>query len=51
MGGDEKQDRAASSEQRDEAGLPKDDERLSREQIEKTGEPNRDALGNADGAS
>jgi hypothetical protein len=37
--------------QRDEAGLPKDDERLIREQIEETGEPIRDRLGNADGAS
>lgn len=28
-----------------------DDERENREQIGKTGEPNRDELGNADGAS
>jgi hypothetical protein len=28
-----------------------DDERESREEIKRTGEPQRDALGNADGAS
>jgi hypothetical protein len=39
------------TEQRDEAGLPKDDEQLNREQIEETGEPERDRLGNADGSS
>lgn len=45
------EDEQSLSQQRDEAGLPKDDERLIREQIEETGEPIRDRLGNADGAS
>jgi hypothetical protein len=37
----------------DETGVPGvgDDERENREQIAETGELNRDALGNADGAS
>lgn len=39
------------SEERDAAGLPKDDERLSQDQIDDTGEPVRDRLGNEDGAS
>jgi hypothetical protein len=42
---------AGQSPERDAAGLPVDDERLNRERIEQTGEPERDALGNADGAS
>lgn len=36
---------------RDAAGLPKDDEREARENIEETGEPERDDLGNQSGAS
>jgi hypothetical protein len=39
------------SQERDAAGLPKDDERLSQDQIDSTGEPVRDRLGNQDGAS
>ena len=34
-----------------ETGKSGDDERESREQIARTGEPKRDALGNGDGAS
>jgi hypothetical protein len=37
--------------QRAHAGMPKDDEQLTKEHIQETGEPNRDALGNQDGAS
>ena len=47
----EEQDRDQLAEQRDAAGLPKDDERRSQEHIADTGEPERDALGNEDGAS
>ncbi|MFN2562657.1 MAG: hypothetical protein ABR571_15355 [Jatrophihabitans sp.] len=32
-------------------GMNEDDEREARERAEKTGEPQRDALGNEDGAS
>jgi hypothetical protein len=39
------------TEEWDRAGLPKDDERLSRENIERTGEPIRDRLGNQEGGS
>jgi hypothetical protein len=47
----EQHDPEELSKQRDDAGLPKDDERLSREHIDETGEPLRDPLGNADGSS
>jgi hypothetical protein len=47
----EQHDAEELTKQRDEAGLPKDDERLSREHIDETGEPLRDRLGNADGSS
>jgi hypothetical protein len=47
----EEQDAETPSQDRDEAGLPKDDERLIREDVEETGEPIRDRLGNADGGS
>lgn len=40
-----------STSSRDAAGLPKDDERATREHIEETGEPETDALGNQSGAS
>lgn len=46
----EPQDEPTTS-SRDAAGLPKDDERQSKEHLEETGEPKTDALGNADGAS
>jgi hypothetical protein len=32
-------------------GMNEDDERRAREQVDNTGEPQRDALGNEDGAS
>ena len=35
----------------DRMGMNEDDEREAREQVEQTGEPQRDALGNEDGAS
>jgi hypothetical protein len=35
----------------DTMGMNEEDERKAREQAEKTGEPQRDALGNEDGAS
>lgn len=47
----EPQDDNGSTSSRDAAGLPKDDERAARDTIEETGEPETDALGNADGAS
>jgi hypothetical protein len=47
----EQQDPGQLTEQRDAAGLPQDDEQRSQERIEETGEPERDALGNEDGAS
>lgn len=47
----EEQDADSLSQDRDEAGLPEDEERLIREHVEETGEPIRDRLGNADGSS
>lgn len=47
----EPQDQTESTSSRDAAGLPKDDERATRDSIDQTGEPETDALGNADGAS
>ncbi len=48
---DTAEDAGDLSQGRDAAGLPKDDERLSQDRIESTGEPVRDRLGNEDGAS
>jgi predicted Rdx family selenoprotein len=45
------EDDTASAQRRDDAGLPQDDERRSKQRIEQTGEPDRDALGNQDGSS
>ena len=45
---DEKQ---SEQDQRGDRAVGDDDERQNREEIEKTGEPQRDKLGNADGAS
>jgi hypothetical protein len=45
------QQHAAHTTPQDRARRPKDDEQLSKEHIEQTGEPKRDALGNQDGAS
>lgn len=47
---DEKHDDVDAAKSADEE-RPADEERAHREQIEKTGEPKRDKLGNADGAS
>lgn len=47
----EEQDPERLTQDRDEAGLPKDDEQLNQEHVEDTGEPIRDRLGNADGSS